>query len=65
MPKQQRYAPDSRSGVSTDTKAFPPNVEPRGQKRFGPPPFSPRPPKQNVHNVDPKGRAQPWRGPRS
>ena len=64
MPEKEGYAPDSKAGVSSDTKAFPPNVEPRGAKRFGPQPYTPRPPKQNVFNVDRHGRAQP-RGSRS
>ncbi len=63
MPKH--YEPDRGAGVSSASKAFPPIVEPRGQKRFGPPPYPERPPVQNVHNVDPKGRAQPWWGSRS
>ena len=61
MPKDTGYAPDSRSGVSSDTKSFPPNVEPRGQQRFGPPPYPERPPVKNIFNVDAQGRVQPRR----
>ena len=64
MPEKEGYAPDSKSGVSSATKAFPPSVEPKGQRRFGPAPYPERPPVKNVHNVDPKGRAQPWKGSR-
>ena len=64
MPKQHGYEPGREAGVSSNRTAFPKNREPKGGLRFGPPPFGPRPPKQNVHNVDPKGRAQPWKGSR-
>lgn len=64
MPEKEGYAPDSRAGVSSDKRAFPENVEPRGQRRFGPAPYPERPPVRNVHNVDPHGKRTP-RGPRS
>ena len=63
MPKDTGYEPGPRSGVSSDTKAFPPNVEPRGQQRFGPAPYPERPPVKNIFNVDPQGRVQ-HKGPR-
>ncbi len=64
MPKDTGYAPGPRSGLSSDKRAFPEPTEPRGAKRFGPPPYPERPPKQNIYNVDRHGRVQP-RGARS
>ena len=64
MPKDTGYEPGPRSGLSSGKRAFPENVEPRGAKRFGPQPYTPRPPKRNIFNVDRHGRVQP-RGPRS
>ncbi len=62
MPKH--YEPDSKSGVSSDTKAFPPSVEPKGRQRFGPAPYPERPPVRNIFNTDSQGRVQ-RKGPRS
>ncbi len=62
MPKH--YAPDSKSGVSSNTNAFPTNRESKGGLRFGPAPYPERLVRQNVHNTDRLGRVQP-KGPRS
>ncbi len=64
MPKDTGYAPGPRSGVSSNRTAFPENREPKGTLRSGPPPRSERPVRQNVHNIDRLGRAQPWKGSR-
>ncbi len=64
MPKDRGYEPDRDAGISSNERAFPKPTEPRGAKRFGPPPRSERPVRQNVYNTDRHGRVQP-RGPRS
>ena len=41
------------------SKAFPPNVEPKGKTRFGPPVTTPKPVKKNVFNTDKFGTRKP------
>ena len=41
------------------SKAFPPNVEPRGKEIFGPPPPKPQPVKENIFNTDKFGTRKP------
>ena len=49
----------ARKGTkSAASKAFPPNREPKGGKRFGPAPRPPRPSTQNIHNVDKHGKSR-------
>ena len=52
--------PKAPKGTSDNATAFPPNVEPRGRKRFGPPTRPEPAPVENIYNTDPHGTAKPW-----
>lgn len=64
MPEGKGYSemPSGPAHKSPGGKAFPPNVERPGAKRFGPPPRAEHPSHRNVYDTDPQGTAKPWRG---
>ncbi len=48
-----------KTPAPASSKAFPANVEPRGQQHFGPAPRPHQPARENIFNVDKFGRRKP------